>query len=149
MIGYIIVLVLGVIVLLFVGRSILLGRRSRSWPTVVGTILGSSLQVNQSTDDNGSTTTTYGVALRFKYSVSGQEYQGARRTFTDVSTSSRRRAEQILARYPQGGSVTVYYDPDNPSSCALEPGVGGTIYVFLALAVILFMVGLAGVVGLI
>lgn len=30
--------------------------------------------------------------------------------------------ETTLARYPQGSSVTVYYDPNNPKDAILEAG---------------------------
>jgi hypothetical protein len=101
MIGFIIVLVIGLVILVKFGRDILLGQKSRSWPKVSGTILQSSLEVHHQTDDDGSTSTTYGVMISYNYSVSGQVYEGNRRTFSDVRTGSRRRTEAILARYPQ------------------------------------------------
>jgi hypothetical protein len=148
MIAYIIVLVIGLVVLVKFGRDILLGQKSRSWPKVSGTIIQSILETHHQTDDEGDTSTTYGVSVHYRYTVSGQEFQGRRRTFSDVRTSSRRRTEAILARYPQGGTVDVYYDPEDPSSCVLETGVGGSAYVFLAFAIVLVLVGLAGLLGL-
>ena len=149
MIGFIIVLVIGLVVLVKFGRDILLGQKSRSWPKISGTILQSSLEAHHHTDDDGRTSTTYGVMVSYKYSVSGQEFEGNRRTFSDVRTGSRRRTEALLARYPQGGQVDVYYDPQDPSSCVLETGVGGSTYVLLVFAVVLVLVGLAGVLGII
>ena len=149
MIGFIIVLVIGLVVLVKFGRDILLGQKSRSWPKISGTILQSSLEAHHHTDDDGSSSTNYGVLVSYKYSVSGQEFEGNRRTFSDVRTGSRRRTEALLARYPQGGQVDVYYDPQDPSSCVLETGVGGSTYVLLVFAVVLVLVGLAGVLGII
>lgn len=149
MIGFIIVLVIGLVVLVKFGRDLLLGQKSRSWPKISGTILQSSLEVHHHTDDDGRSKTTYGVLVSYKYSVSGQEFEGNRRSFSDVRTGSRRRTEALLARYPQGGQVDVYCDPQDPSSCVLEPGVGGSTYVLLVFAVVLVLVGLAGVLGII
>ena len=146
---YIIFLGIGLVAVLVVGFSILRGQKSRSWPSVAGSILSSSISVHESTDEDGSTTTNYGVDLLYRYSVSGQEFQGTRRTFIDVHTSSRSRAEKILAKYPQGSSVTVHYDPQKPSTCVLEPGVGWVSYLFLALGLAFLLFGLAGVLGLI
>jgi hypothetical protein len=149
MTGYIIILVIGLVVLIIFGRNILQGQKSRSWPTVSGTILQSSLEVHHQTDDDGSTSTTYGVMVSYQYSVSGQEFVGNRRTFSNVRTGSRRRAEALLARYPQGGQVDVFYDPQDPSTCVLETGVSGGTYALLAFVVVLVLIGLAGVLGII
>ncbi|MFN2148626.1 MAG: DUF3592 domain-containing protein [Anaerolineales bacterium] len=148
MTAYLIILAIGVIAVAIIGYSILRGQRSRSWPQVTGSVLSSSISTHESTDDDGSTTTTYGVDLIYRYSVGGQEYQGTRRTFTDVATSSRKRAVKILESYPQGATVMVYYDPQKPSSCVLEPGVGWISYLFLALGFVFLLFGLAGVLGL-
>lgn len=148
MTGHLIILGLGLVTVIVVGYSILRGQKSRGWPNVSGSILSSRISVHESTDDDGSTTTNYGVALLYRYSVGGQEYQGTRRTFTDVNTSSRARAEKILATYPQGGSVTVYYDPQKPSTSVLVPGVSWISYLFLALGLAFLLFGLAGALGL-
>jgi hypothetical protein len=96
MIAYIVILVIGIIALLIMGRSVLLGRKSSAWPTAGGTILQSGIETVQSTDDDGSTSTTYGVNLQYQFSVAGQQYQGTRRTFTEMRTSSFRRTQKIL-----------------------------------------------------
>jgi hypothetical protein len=147
MIGYVIVLVIGLVILVKFARDILLGRRSRGWPKTSGTILQSTLETHHETDDDGTTSTTHGVAVHYRYSVSGQEFEGRRRSFSDVRKSSKRSMESILARYPQGGSIDVYYDPENPSSAVLETGVGASAYILLAFAVVLVLFGLAGLLG--
>jgi hypothetical protein len=42
--------------------------------------------------------------------------------FAYVDSSNDAPAREILARYPQGQQVTVYYDPSDPRTCVLEPG---------------------------
>lgn len=42
MIGFMIVLAIGVVVLFFSGRSVLLGRKSQGWPSAPGKILYTS-----------------------------------------------------------------------------------------------------------
>jgi hypothetical protein len=148
MTGHLIILFLGLVTVLVVGYSMLRGQKSRSWPSVTGSVLSSSISEHESTDDDGSSTTNYGVSLLYSYSVGGQEFQGTRRTFTDVKTNSRSRAEKILAMYPQGGSVTVYYDPQKPSDCVLVTGVSMVSYLFLALGFAFMLFGLAGALGL-
>jgi hypothetical protein len=147
-IAYIILLVIGVIALVFFGRNVMLGRKSQNWPNAPGTILQTGMETYQSTDEDGSTSTTYDATIMYSYEVGDQSYQGNRRTFTNVRTGSRRRVEQILARYPQGGAVSVYYDPANPAESVLETGVNTFAYVVLVIAGILVLAGIAGLLGL-
>lgn len=145
----IVLLVIGFIASLILGWSIMRGQQSRSWPSTSGTILQSAIDTFQSTDEDGSTSTTYGVRLQYQFSVGGRQYEGSRRAFTNMRTSSYRRTQKILDAYPQGGAVTVFYDPDDPSSCVLEPGVNKGAYVALVFTVAMLLVGAAGLLGLI
>jgi hypothetical protein len=148
MIGYIILLAIGVVLLVVFGRNVIRGRESQNWPTVPGTVLYTGMETYQSTDDDGSTTTTYGATIQYNYAVAGQSYEGNRRTFSEVRTSSRRRAEQILQKYPQGSAISVHYDPDNPAESVLETGVSWGAYALLAFAAIMTIAGVAGMLGL-
>jgi hypothetical protein len=148
MIGYIVTILISGVVLFKFGQDILRGLRSRSWPTAEGRINDARIQAHQSSDEDG-TSTTYGAAVHYSYNVSGQEFQSTRRTFTDARTSSSKRAQRILERYPQGSSVTVYYRPDNPSMSVLEPGVGWFSYIVAIFVLGLFVFGILGVMGVI
>lgn len=107
------------------------------------------MEAHQSRDEDGDIKTTYGATIQYKYFVDGQEFQGNRRTFSNVRTSSVRNTEKILDRYPPGGSVGVFYDPDDPSSSVLEPGVGAPTYILLVAAIGFLVFGIAGALGLI
>jgi hypothetical protein len=146
---YIVLLAIGLISSLLLGRMILLGRKSGSWPSTGGTILQSAIDSYQSVDDDGISSTSYGLRLQYAYNVGGQAYEGSRRTFTETRTSSYRQMQKMLERFPQGGAVMVFYDPGNPGSCVLEPGVGVYMYFVLAFTVILALAGAAGLLGLI
>jgi hypothetical protein len=148
MIGYIIAIVISAVVLFKFGQDILRGLSSRGWPTTEGRITYAGIQAQRSTDEDG-TRMSYGAAVQYAYNVSGQEIQGTRRTFSDVRTNSRQRAERILARYPQGASVTVYHHPDNPSLSVLEPGVGWFSYIGAIVVLGFFVFGILGVMGVI
>jgi len=149
MIGYIIAAGISAVILIKFGSDILKTQKSRSWPTASGTILDSSMEAHHNRDEDGDIKTTYGASIQYKYLVDGQEFQGNRRTFTNVRTSSVRNTEKILERYPLGSSVDVFYDPDDPSSSVLEPGVGAGTYILLAVAIGFFIFGIAGVIGII
>ena len=149
MLGYIIAIVIGCVILFLFGRDIIRGLSSRNWPTTEGKITQSGVDMSQSTDDEGEIKTSYGASIQYTYSVSWQELVGSRRTFTNVRTNSSRRAEQIVERYPQGSSVTVYYTEEDPSLSVLEPGVGWFSYVGMVLVLGLIIVGILGVTGVI
>ena len=145
---YLVLLAIGLISSLLLGRMIMLGRKSSSWPSTGGTILQSAIDSIQSVDDDGTSSTTYGLRLQYAYNIGGQAYEGTRRTFTETRTSSHRQMQKLLDRFPQGGAVTVFYDPDDPGSCVLEPGVGTYMYLVLAFTVSLALAGVAGLLGL-
>lgn len=149
MTGYIIAIILGSVGLIILGRSIVNGLSSRNWLTTEGEITGSGIEAHQSMDDDGDIRTTYGASIQYTYNVSGQDIQGTRRSFSEVRTNSRRRAEQILARYPQASSVTVYYHPGDPSLAVLETGVHWFSYVGAIILLGLLVFGILGAFGLI
>jgi hypothetical protein len=149
MIGYIIAAGISAVILIKFGSDILKAQKSRSWPTASGTVLDSGMEAHQSRDEDGDIKTTYGATIQYKYLVDGQEFQGNRRTFSNVRTSSVRNTEKILERYPLGSSVDVFYDPDDPSSSVLEPGVGAGTYILLAVPIGIFVFGIAGILGII
>jgi hypothetical protein len=56
--------------------------------------------------------------------------------------------QQILAKYPQGSAVSVYYDPADPAESVLETGINTFAYVVMVGAAILVLVAIAGLLGL-
>jgi hypothetical protein len=149
MLVYTIIIGISFIALFLIVRNIVHGLNSRNWPTTEGKVVHSGVQAHQSMDDEGDISTTYGASIEYAFNVSGQEIQGTRRSFTDMRTNSVRRAEQILARYPQGSSVTVYHHPDKPSLSVLEPGVKWWIYALMIIVLGLLVFGVIGALGLI
>jgi hypothetical protein len=149
MLVYTIIIGISFIALFLIVRNIVHGLNSRNWPTTEGKVVHSGVQAHQSMDDEGDISTTYGASIEYAFNVSGQEIQGTRRSFTEMRTNSVRRAEQILARYPQGSSVTVYHHPDKPSLSVLEPGVKWWIYALMIIVLGLLVFGVIGALGLI
>jgi hypothetical protein len=50
--------------------------------------------------------------------------------------------------YPKGEAVTVYYNPQNPQVCVLEPGVKGQVGIGIIFGPILMMLGIYGAVSI-
>jgi hypothetical protein len=106
-------------------------RASATWPAADGLIVGS--EVDHSTDAEGGD--SYSPEVDYTYQVSGQAYQNSRIKFGENSYNSRRQAEEIVARYPSGQGVTVYYAPEEPENSVLEPGVSSGSYIVLGIGV--------------
>jgi hypothetical protein len=121
-VGFIIVL------MLFVNGALLFNifsaRRKASamqtWPSAPGSIVESELRSRR----RGSRRIYY-PHIVYQYNVMGQTYTGKRISPGPESGSSR--ARELVAKYPPGAPVTVYYDPQNPSDAALEIDISRTM----------------------
>ena len=146
------------VVFLIVGLVLLLvginqGKKAKAaeaWPTVTGVILSSGLQESRSYDsDSNSTTINYKPQVQYQYSLMGQSFQGDRLAFGNMSYDYNTASKKI-APYPQGASVTVHYDPSDPSKAVLETKAAGGVLLlimgilFLVIGFVLAVIGLAG-----
>jgi hypothetical protein len=105
---------------------------SRNWPSTRGTITASSRTESKSNDPSThQSTVTYGASVHYDYIADRRPFTGSRVTFGDYETSNPAHAASILARYPKGREVTVWYDPDDPSYAVLEREIGGNWIVLL------------------
>lgn len=91
-----------------------LARRSpaSSWPQVRGTVLSATVQVST----QGHTRHETPLVL-YSYRVGNREFQGNR---VHLGALTRHAANDIVARYPAGSCVQVFYDPADPTRSALE-----------------------------
>lgn len=119
-------------------RVISQGRRSMSWPTTEGVIIRSYV----SFDPGGDSSETYGPRVGFKYTVLGKEYENYEISYKqEPETNDKGSAEEVIARYPNGKAVKVYYLPKNPQISVLEPGLGdGWPFLVLLLESVVFIV---------
>ncbi len=89
---------------------------SRSWLIANGATTRSEI-VRERTR-NG---TIYRAVIEYAYSVNGRDYHSSKLSIGgDLNTSASSRAERRCAKYPVGGELQVFYDPEDPSSCCLE-----------------------------
>jgi Tfp pilus assembly protein PilV len=90
-------------------------QQSLSWPQAEGAISHSAVlqQMQQTSSSNNAA--TYKADVTYRYKVQGRDYSSERITLADFSSSTG-RAQGIVDRYPDGATVTVYYNPVNPNS---------------------------------
>lgn len=87
------------------------GKASLQWPSVQGTVLSSELVL-----DSSGEASTYTPTVTYAYVVNGRPLTCAKVQYS--STTSKK----VLAKYPKGSAVQVFYDPQAPSTAVLERG---------------------------
>lgn len=90
---------------------------SLSWPSTTGKVLKSRVEVS------GGDYTSVSPRVIYEYEVGGVSYQNDRLRAGDrfMRTGTSQDAYSTVDRYPEGKTVTVYYNnPANPAESALE-----------------------------
>ena len=95
--------------------------RSLSWPTTEGVISHSAMLFRTEQTSNSNNAAMYKADVAYRFKVNGRDYSSSQISLMDYSSTAA-RAGDIVARYPDGASVTVYYNPADPSDSVLEPG---------------------------
>ncbi len=118
-------------------RTVLQARESGSWPSVPG-IIRSSTVASQRGSKGG---TTYKPEVTYSYTVDGTEYRGDLIAYglKGSSSSSRSFAQYYDAKYPEGATVPVAYDPAHPQTSVLEPGVSKRAFILVVFGAVFAM----------
>jgi hypothetical protein len=124
-------------------------RASAGWPLAPGKITRSAVARDVLAVKDDSTgriryDDKYRPVVQFVYRVSGRDYFGSGVTggWTSLHDSPE-RAEAVVAAYPAGKEISVYYDPEQPRTAVLERGkaVGG--FAPLAVGAVFALAGVA------
>lgn len=108
----------GELVMIFLGvRMVTLSKASLDWPTAGGTVLYSEVEEDYDSEDGY----TYYPRVTYQYNVDGQAYESDR-VFFGADNTPEEDAYAIVAQFPAGSMVTVYYNPDKPKQSVLMPG---------------------------
>ena len=95
--------------------------RALTFPSAQGTMISSAVTSHDDSDG-----TTYGVAMRFQYSVGDRAYEGKRFRYDTSTSSDSAWANAAVAERPPGTKVDVFYNPTNPEDAVLVPGLLGS-----------------------
>jgi hypothetical protein len=131
---------------IFLGIIFSTGRKvaqASRWPSAMGTILMSMVQWRAS-GSNSTSGANYPVVM-YSYQAMGQAYQGNK--IAPGPEVGGMGAQKVVARYPMGTQVMVYYNPENPSEALLERGTPGIVKVLWISLVVAdaFLCGLGAV----
>ncbi len=97
---------------------------SKGWQTVVGKVIGSSIQAKRFNTGSSSSRggITYHADVRYEYVVDGLTQSSTEISAGDYGSSDPSHARQVAKQYPVGREVTVHYSPENPAKAVLQAG---------------------------
>ena len=107
------------------------------WPATMGNVIMSTIERRSSEDGY----TDYPV-VQYSYQVGGQAYQSYK--LAPGPEMGGTGARKVIAKYPAGAQVMVFYDPQNPAEAVLERKAPAQWLMWLILAI--FDVTLCGVI---
>ena len=92
-------------------------RESENWVPITAQIVSGNIFARR-----GSKSTSYVLDIKSAYKVAGQSYENNQFSFGSEGTGydTRKKAEGMLAKYPNGSQAMIYYDPSNPQQSVLE-----------------------------
>jgi hypothetical protein len=100
-------------------RKIIQARRVKKWPSTTGTIAISRVEARKRVlRDAGESEFVNEPRVEYDYSIGKHKYRGKRIGLAE--RISPMEIESVLARYPVGATVTVYYNPANHSDALLD-----------------------------
>ncbi|MEO7650719.1 MAG: DUF3592 domain-containing protein, partial [Bryobacteraceae bacterium] len=117
---------IGLVALGFGLRNIWRASASKEWPSVPGVVATSEINRSVSHDrKTRSSSTSYAADIHVRYNVAGTDYSTDQIRFGQtVGSGDSSEAELRRLRYPVGATVTVSYNPKDPSLAAMRPGIG-------------------------
>src|SRR5215510_15286921 len=128
----IIIFVLGILNVVFLGILFFMRRKMAAvsqWPSTMGTVMNSTIEW-RSSSDSGST--AYPV-VQYSYQVNGQPYQSSK--LAPGPEMGGTGAQKVVAMYPAGAQVMVFYNPQNPAEAVLERKARAQWFMWLMLAI--------------
>jgi Protein of unknown function (DUF3592) len=108
--------------------------RSYSWPHVTGTITTSVARSKLMRGRYGGEFLAHWPDVRYEYVVGGRHFVSDRIMFAHRGFS-KLETQRLVDAYPVNKIIAVYFDPKNPQSAVLEPGVQWLLILALAFAI--------------
>lgn len=129
----------GAITLYFGCQNLIRSKQSKDWPTVSGIVKQSDVEYQSSSDGPG----THHANVQYDFIINGITYSGDDVAYGDFGSSDSSHARKIVNRYPVGKEVKIYYLPEDPYECVLEPGTKLQAWFLPGFGMIFFTVGTA------
>ena len=93
-------------------------RASNDWTFVTGTL--TELQLWGKRRINGEMVDSENLSVQYQYEVNGKNFTGSRAAFYTLHYPE---TVDFVNRYPQGSTIPVMYNPQNPVESVIVPGL--------------------------
>lgn len=133
------VILAGVAAVAFGAREFFLGRQSLRWLRTDGVVESAEMKTQRPGD--ASSTPAYGATVSYEYRAGAVNYTGTRLCYGDYASGGGAHAGDIIARYPPGAKVAVFYDPRDPERAVLEPGVHAGVWIPIGVGTLFLLFG--------
>ncbi len=93
---------------------------AEEWHEAAGRVVATRIEVDNSTDSDGDSTTSYDAIVSYEYAAAGRIYRSERLNLNETPLfSDEGDARAFLAEYRVGAPLEVYYDPASPGDAAV------------------------------
>lgn len=116
---------------------------STDWPTTAARITKSAIDQSTTRVKYQGVKAYFTPVIRYEYSVDGRVYVSDRFTtsFPEGSTN-KSWANEMIARYPVGATISAHYNPDDHKYAVLETGLSSENTFSIVLSIFLILFGL-------
>lgn len=138
----------GIGVIIFGARELSSGISSKDWKSTQGSVIES--QVVDKGHTSKSKGKNYKPVIMYSYTVDGETFTSDRilfgmASFSTIFKSGSQRSREWVSKYPEGSTVSVMFDPSEPSQSTLNTGSHFTAWIapsigiaFLAAGIFMF-----------
>jgi hypothetical protein len=128
-------LVLGAAVTWYGWGELRKARESVNWPTAPGKVLSSEVV------DAGEDNMQFDAAITYAYRVEGETRRNDQVALGQWATSDVKPVRRLVREFPEGASITVYYNPDDPAEAVLKTGPTFQSWMIPVMGVVFFFFG--------
>jgi len=115
------------------------GKASMKWPATGGLIRKSGVKVSRGASSGDSPSRrNYTFEVEYEYEVDGKVFTNNVYSYKiNYNAAQRDGPNDLVARYPEGAVVDIYYDPRKPKHSVILPGLNTWSYIPYLAAVVL------------
>ena len=110
----IIVLAMIIVGVTIIAQNALKKHRVENWASVEGTVLYSTIRIKRK-----GLNEHYLPTIGYSYTVNGEKYKKSVDNSLNSGYLHKEDVQEIIDKYPEGSTVTVYYNPEKPAHSIL------------------------------
>ncbi len=134
-------LIIGIILIVFGARFILLAEATKDWQKIDATVTKVNLiKTTSSTSTTTSKQKKFDISVLYRYQVNGKQYQSDKYSYGDGKTVKSRLKNKLVAQqwlqkspYQTDNEISIYYNPKKPQQAVIK--TGSNIWTFIPLII--------------